>query len=69
MPVGGEPEAARLARVPGEGLGRHDARGVVQEEFDGVFAVVRVEGVGEVAGDVEAVEVGDGRHGVRGGVG
>ena len=59
MPVRGEPETAGFTRVPGVGLGRHDTGRIVEEEVDGIQAVVGVDGEGEVAGGVEAVEVGD----------
>lgn len=60
MPVCRNPKTAGFPRVPGEGLGRHDAGGVVEKKIDGILTVVWVDGEGEVAGGVEAVEVGDG---------
>lgn len=60
MPVCWDPKTAGLSRVPGKGFGRHDAGGVVEKKVDGILTVVRVDGEGEVAGGVEAVEVGDG---------
>lgn len=59
MPVCWDAETARFARVPRIGVGYHDAAGVVQDEVDGVFAVVGVEGVGLVGGRVETVDVVD----------
>ena len=57
MPVCWDAETARFARVPRIGVGCHDAAGVVQDEVDGVFAVVGVERVGLAGGRVEAVNV------------
>ena len=45
--------------MPGVGLERHDAGRVVEEEVDGIQAVVGVDGEDEGAGGVEAVDVGD----------
>ena len=64
MPVGRDPKTAGFARVPGEGLGVHDAGGVVQDDVDCASAVVRVERIGEGGGGVVAVEVVDGGVGV-----
>jgi len=38
-------------------LNFHDAGGVVEEEIDCMIAVIAVEGVGELGGGVEAVDV------------
>lgn len=61
MPVGGDPKSVGFARVPGVFVDFHDAGAIVQDKVNGVLAVVGVEGECEVAGGVEAVEVGDGR--------
>lgn len=60
MPVCRDSETAGFAGVPGVGLGRHNAGGVVEKDLNGILAVIRVEGEGEGAGGVEAVEIGDG---------
>lgn len=57
MPVCRDAETARYAFMPRKGLWCHDTGGVVENEVDGVSAIVGVDGEGLVGRRVEAVEV------------
>lgn len=69
MPVGWCAESTFFG-VVGEGLDVHDAGRVVEEDIDGVVAVVGIEGKDDIGAGFETVDMAVGEGGVgRGGGG